>query len=99
MGASMIRMKPALAQSFYDINKHDSSDKSDDEAIQVESGNAGLTEEGHNPTTDDSSDDTHDNIEEDTLLIISVHQKRCYPTDETSEDNPNDNTHKIVLMI
>ena len=79
----------ALAQSFDYINKDNCPYDCYDETVEIETRNAGLTEERHNPTPDDGTDDTDDDIQKDALLAIGVHQERCDPADETSENNPN----------
>ena len=89
----------ALAQSFDDINKDNCPYECYDETVEIETRNTGLTEERHNPATDDGADDTDDDIEENALLAIRVHQKRCDPADDAAEDDPNENTHNKYLAV
>ncbi len=75
--------------------EHHGTNDGDDEAPHIEATHATCSEEVEDPTTDDGSHDTNDDIEEYPLLCISLHDKRCDPSDETTENDIDKKTHMI----
>lgn len=83
------------AERFDDSDQDNRADEGDDETRDIEATHAAVTEEPSEPTAESGPDDTDDDIEQDALLAIRLHDHRGDPTDETSEHDVDEKTHMI----
>ena len=80
----------------YDAKQEDKGNRTDNryyEAVEIETGHSGLSEEGHNPSAHDGAHDTDDDIEQRTLLCIGFHDDGGDPACQSSKDDPKNDTH------
>ncbi len=86
-----------LADQFDHPDKDNCPNKSDDKAVEVETTNATFSKGAHDITSNNSSDDTDNNIEDNALLAVSTHNHGCYPPNECSKNDPKKNAHMFVV--
>ncbi len=84
-------------QGFDDRDEHHGADKCDDETLNIETAYAAIAEEADQPATKDRANNTDDDIEEDALLSIGVHEERCDPANDATEDDIDEKTHMIYI--
>lgn len=83
-------------ESFDNSDENDGADERDDKAREVEAADiSAKAEETEQPASQDGSDDSHDDIEENALLGIGMHEKRCYPSDDAAENDIDEKTHML----
>src|SRR5690348_14660720 len=49
------------------------------------------------PGAQNRADDTHDDIEDDALTGITAHDEAGQPADDTTDDQPQNDTHLVLL--
>jgi len=87
-----------VSEHFEKTNQNDSTNEGNDETAEIETIDRTIdTEETKDPAAEDGTDDTDDDVEEDALLAISTHKHRGDPTDQSTEDNIDEETHKCVV--
>ena len=84
----------ATTKKFDDADQNDRTDQRNDEAIKIEARYTGLTDEGHNPTSKQCTDDTDYDVHQATLLRVRLHNHGGDPTDQCSKNNPENDTHR-----
>lgn len=81
-----------------ETDQDNSANQGNDEAAKVEAiDRTADTEKTEYPAAEDGTYDTNDNIQKDTLLTVGAHKHRCDPTDQTSEDDIDEKTHKSIV--
>jgi len=82
-----------VSESFDDGDQDDGADERNDETREIETTDSAEAEVTSQPASQDGSDDSYDDIENNALLGIGIHEKRCGPSDEASENDIGDKTH------
>lgn len=80
-----------------DGNQHHGAEHRNEQAIQIKTGHTALAKKGHDEATKNRANDTDNDIHERALLCIGLHDQRRNPARDRTKDNPEDNTHKIVV--
>jgi len=61
------------ANHLHDGKEHDCTEHGDEEAVEVKAIYATLTKHAHDPATKHGSDDTNDDIKQQPLLSVRLH--------------------------
>src|SRR4029079_11525249 len=79
-----------------DREQDDRADKRIEKRLDREPGiDAAAEQQAGNHRTNDSDDDVEDNA----LLSIRAHDETCKPAADTTDDQPDDNTHELSLLF
>src|SRR5690606_23696538 len=51
------------------------------------------------PSTDKRTHDADDDVEQDALLSVALHDDACQPADDAADDQPDDDSHACLPVI
>lgn len=86
-----------LSNNLENSDQDNGADQSHDETPDVKAGHTTAhAKKAENPAPKHSPDNTHDDIQDNTLLTIGAHEYRSNPADETPENDVGNKAHKSM---
>jgi hypothetical protein len=83
----------AAPEHFYHPKRNDRAKQGNEEAPDIKARNTLAAEHLDNEATNQRTNDTDNNITEQSLLGIIPHNHRCNPASKTSEHDPTNYSH------
>lgn len=71
----------SVSQRPHNSNKNNGTQESNDKAIKIKTHHRTFAKKTHDKTTDDCSDNPHNDIHHDALISFCFHNHRSNPTD------------------
>lgn len=78
---------------FDNCDENDRADKGYEKAPEIEAAYAAVAEEADEVATKGGADDTDNHIKENSLLTVRLHDERCDPADDATEDDIDEKAH------
>src|SRR5690606_24311927 len=75
--------------------RHQQSGDTEITAVDI----AANTQHAADPAANEGADDADDDVEEDALLAIGLHDHAGNPADDAAYDQPNDDTHHVRYSL